>query len=50
MLLWAICAVLLGFWLATMALSLTFGGLAHLLLIAAIAVLLYAAWQGRNPI
>jgi hypothetical protein len=50
MLLWALCAILLGLWLATMALSLTFGGLTHLLLIAAIAVILFAAWQGRTPI
>ena len=50
MLMWVLCAVLLGLWLASRALSLTFGGLAHLLLIAAIAVILFAAWQGRTPV
>jgi hypothetical protein len=50
MLLWILCALLLGLWLATMALSLTFGGLAHLLLVAAIALILFAAKQGRTRI
>lgn len=45
--LWILCAVLLGLWLLSMALSATFGGLSHLLLIAAIAVILFAARQGR---
>jgi hypothetical protein len=49
MLLWASCAILLGLWLLSMALSATFGGFAHLLLIAAIAVLLLAARRGRTP-
>lgn len=40
----------LGLWLVTMAMSLTLGGLAHLLLIAAVAVILFAAWQSRTPI
>jgi hypothetical protein len=48
--LWVLCAVFLGLWLVTMALSVTFGGLSHLLLIAAIAVILFAAWQGRTTV
>jgi hypothetical protein len=49
-LLWVLCAVLLGLWLVTMALSIPLGGLAHLLLIAAVAVILFAAWQGRTTL
>lgn len=48
--LWVVCAAFLGLWLATMALSISFGGFSHLLLIAALAVILFAAWQGRRPI
>ena len=46
--LWVLCAAFLGLWLVTMALSMTFGGLAHLLLLAAIALLLFAA--RRTPV
>ena len=48
--LWALCALFLGLWLVSMALSITLGGLAHLLLIAAIGVILFAAWQSRSTI
>ena len=48
--LWVLCAVFLGLWLASMAFSMTFGGLAHLLLIAAIALILFAVRQDRTPI
>lgn len=48
--LWTLCAVFLGLWLTSMALSFTMGGLAHLFLIAAIAVILFAAWQSRTPV
>lgn len=48
--LWVLCALFLGLWLVSMALSITMGGLAHLFLIAAIAVILFAAWQSRTTI
>ena len=48
--LWALCATFLALWLISMAVSVTLGGLAHLLLVAAIAVILFAAWQSRTPI
>ena len=46
----ALCAVFLGLWLLSMAMSATFGGLAHLLLIAAIALILFSAWHGRTTL
>ncbi|HKP94512.1 MAG TPA: lmo0937 family membrane protein [Fibrobacteria bacterium] len=48
--LWAICALLLALWLVSMAVSVTLGGLAHLLLVAAIAVILFRVWQSRTTI
>jgi hypothetical protein len=48
--LWALCAVFLALWLVSMATSVSLGGLAHLLLIAAIAVILVRVWQGRSPV
>ena len=48
--LWALCATFLALWLISMAVSVTMGGLAHLLLVAAIAVILFAAWQGRTTV
>lgn len=47
---WAICAVLLALWLVSMAVSVTMGGIAHLLLVAAVAVILYRVWRGRSTI
>ncbi len=46
--LWAICAVLMALWLVSMATSMTMGGLAHLFLVAAVAVLLFRVWQSRT--
>ncbi len=48
--LWALCAIFLGLWLISMAVSVTMGGFAHLLLVAAIAVILFAAWQSRTTV
>lgn len=48
--LWVFCALLLGLWLVSMALSITMGGFAHLLLVAAIAVILFATWQSRTTV
>ena len=48
--LWAICALFLALWLVSMATSVTMGGLAHLLLVAAIAVILFRVWQSRTTI
>ncbi|MDB5106565.1 MAG: hypothetical protein JWP91_4254 [Fibrobacteres bacterium] len=48
--LWVLCAVLLALWLVSMATSVSLGGLAHLLLVAAIAVILFRVWQGRSTI
>jgi hypothetical protein len=45
----ALGALLLALWLVTMAMSATLGGVAHLLLIAALALILFHAWQTRNP-
>ncbi|MDB5047436.1 MAG: hypothetical protein JWO30_507 [Fibrobacteres bacterium] len=46
--LWAICALFLALWLVSMAVSVTLGGFAHLLLIAAIAVILFRVWQTKT--
>jgi hypothetical protein len=46
--LWAVCALFLALWLVSMAVSVTLGGLAHLLLVAAIAVILFRVWQGKT--
>jgi hypothetical protein len=46
----ALCAVFLALWLVSMSVSVTLGGLAHLLLVAAVAVMLFHLWQSRNPI
>jgi hypothetical protein len=46
--LWALCGLLLALWLVSMAVSVTLGGAAHLLLVAAIAVILYRVWQSRT--
>jgi hypothetical protein len=48
--LWILCAFLLALWLISMATSIFLGGLAHLFLIAAIAVILVQVWQGRSTI
>ncbi len=48
--LWFICAVFLALWLVSMATSITLGGLAHLLLVAAIGVMLVQVWHGRSVI
>ena len=48
--LWAICAFLMAMWLVSMATSITMGGLAHLFLIAAIAVILISVWQSRTTL
>jgi hypothetical protein len=46
--LWAICALFLVLWLVSMAMSVTLGGLAHLLLVAATAVILYRVRQTKT--
>ncbi len=46
--LWAICGIFLVLWLAMMASASTFGGLVHLLLLAALALLLMANRKGRH--
>ena len=48
--LWGICAVCMALWLVSMATSITMGGLAHLFLIAAIALILFSVWQSRTSI
>jgi hypothetical protein len=47
---WMLCAVLLALWLVSMATSVSLGGLAHLFLVAAIAMILVRVWQGRSTI
>lgn len=46
--LWVICGLLLVLWLTFMATSVMMGGMAHLLLLAAIAVVLFQVWSHRN--
>ena len=46
--LWVICGLLLALWLTFMATSVMMGGMAHLLLLAAIAVVLFQAWSHRK--
>lgn len=48
--LWLLCAVFLALWLVSMATSVFMGGLAHLFLIAAIALILVRVWSGRTTI
>jgi hypothetical protein len=48
--LWTICAVLLALWLVSMLTSWMMGGLAHLFLVAALAVILVRAWRGRSHV
>ncbi|MEO6095218.1 MAG: hypothetical protein ABIW76_05925 [Fibrobacteria bacterium] len=45
-----LCAILLGLWLLSMATSMMLGGLAHLFLIAAIALILVLVWRGRSTV
>lgn len=45
-----LCALLLALWLMSMATSMMLGGLAHLFLIAAIAVILVLVWRGRSAV
>lgn len=47
--LWTIFVILLGLWLIGMATAYTVGGLLHLLLVAAIVVLLIRLMQERRP-
>ncbi|GEM_PF-2697201 len=46
--LWIICGLLLILWLTLMATSMMMGGMAHLLLLAAIALVLFQVWSHRN--
>ena len=48
--LWTIFVVLVVMWALGMVSSYTIGGYIHLLLLAAIAVVLIRVIQGRNPI
>jgi hypothetical protein len=48
--LWLLSAVFLALWLVSMGTSVIMGGLAHLFLIAAIAVILVRVWSGRSTI
>ena len=48
--LWILCAIFLALWLVSMATAVTLGGLAHLFLIAAIAVILVQVWHGRSTV
>jgi hypothetical protein len=48
--LWTIFVILLVLWLLGMVSSYTLGGFIHLLLIAAIAVVLIRIIQGRTPV
>lgn len=46
--LWVICGFFLVLWLTFMATSSMMGGLAHLLLIAVIALVLFQVWYHRD--
>jgi hypothetical protein len=48
--LWTLFVILLVLWLLGMVSSYTMGGFIHLLLIAAIAVVLIRVIQGRTPV
>ncbi len=48
--LWTIFVVLLILWVLGVAASYTLGGLIHLLLVVAIAVMLIRVIQGRRPV
>ena len=48
--LWTICVILLVFWLLGMATSYTLGGLIHILLLAALIVVIFRVLQGRRVI
>jgi hypothetical protein len=48
--LWAVFALLLALWLISMAVSVTMGGLAHLLLVAAVGVILYHVWRSKSTV
>ena len=46
--LWTICVILLVLWALGLATSYTAGGLIHVLLLVAVAVLLFRVLQGRR--
>lgn len=48
--LWTVFMILMVMWLLGMVSSYTFGGFIHLLLVAAIAVVLIRIIQGRAPV
>ena len=48
--LWTILAVLLVLWLLGMVTSTTMGGLIHLLLVAAVIVVLFRIFSGRRVV
>jgi multisubunit Na+/H+ antiporter MnhE subunit len=48
--LWTICIVLLALWLLGLVTSYTMGGLIHILLVAAIVIVLIRLIQGRRGI
>ena len=48
--LWTICIILLVLWVLGMATSYTAGGLLHLLLLAALIVMLFRIVQGRRVV
>lgn len=47
--LWTICVILVVLWLLGMVSSYTLGGMIHVLLILAVAVVLINLIQGRRP-
>ncbi|MDB6131752.1 MAG: hypothetical protein JWM04_2859 [Verrucomicrobiales bacterium] len=48
--LWTICAILIALWLLGLVTSFTMGGMIHLLLIAAIVVLMVRILSGNRTI
>ena len=47
--LWSIAAALVLLWIIGLSTATTFGGLLHLLLMAAIVVVVFRVLQGRGP-
>lgn len=48
--LWTICMILVVIWLLGMVTSITMGGLIHILLVAALVVVLVRVIQGRRVV
>lgn len=49
-LLWTVVAILLILWIVGLVSAYTLGGLIHILLVAAVVVIIIRLLQGRNPV